>query len=72
MEPWLKAAEALGFPAWAVVILIAWLSIKKEIRLLAIKFAEWKDELYEWRIGLEKRVVRTETKLGIDNENESH
>lgn len=68
MDEILKIAEALGFPAWAIVILIAWLSIKKEIRLLAVKFSEWKSELYEWRIDLEKRVVRTETKLRLRDE----
>lgn len=50
MEPLLDWARALGFPAWAIIILIAWMQLRSELRAMS---KEWR--LY--RMDMERRVT---------------
>ena len=43
-------ARALGFPVWAIVILLAWWSVRAELRAMS---SEWR----QYRIDMERRVT---------------
>jgi len=57
----LKWIEALGFPTWALVILIAWISLRRELRTLS---AGWADLTKAWRnsrLEMENRITWLES-----------
>ena len=55
MDPLLTWAQALGFPVWAIIILIAWIQLRTELRGMG---KEWR----QYRIDMERRVTWLEAK----------
>lgn len=57
----LKWIEALGFPTWALVILIAWISLRRELRTLSDRWAEMAKGWRESRLEMENRITWLES-----------